>query len=66
MQEEIKTLKKLLNKKTRKINEKNLIIGWLNDPEKQQEIIKLKEQINKMYKQLEEKDLIIGWLLDRK
>ena len=44
LEEEIKLLKQILNRRNKKINEKNLIIGWLNDPDKQQETIKLKEQ----------------------
>lgn len=65
LEEEIKLLKQILNRRNKKINENNLIIGWLNDPDKKQEIIKLKEQINTMYKQIEEKNLIIGWLIGK-
>lgn len=65
LEEEIKQLKQILNRRNKKIKEKNLIIGWLNDPDKQQETIKLKEQINTMHKQLEEKNLIIGWLTEK-
>lgn len=65
LEEEIKLLKQLLNRRNKKIKEKNLIIGWLCDSDKQQEINKLNEQIDTMNKQLKEKDLIIGWLRDK-
>lgn len=65
LEEEIKLLKQLLNRRNKKIKEKNLIIGWLSDSDKQQEINKLNEQIDTLNKQLKEKDLIIGWLRDK-
>lgn len=65
LQDEIKLLKQLLNRRNKKLKEKNLIIGWLSDSDKNGEINNLKKEINDLYKQLEEKNLIIGWLLDR-
>lgn len=65
LQDEIKLLKQLLNKRNKKLKEKNLIIGWLSDSDKTTQINNLKQEINTLNKQIEEKNLIIGWLLDR-
>ena len=66
LEEEIKILKHTINRRNKKIKEKNLIIGWLLDSDERKKIADLEKKINTMSKQLEEKDLIIGWLRSKR
>lgn len=66
LEEEIKILKHTINRRNKKIKEKNLIIGWLLDSDERKKIADLEKKINTMSKQIEEKDLIIGWLQSKK